>query len=142
MIFVRHLLLSMLLSWSLHAHENVIAAKIIDKAVISLFEGQNINAWGETDTEKEIIRHSSKMESVNDPKAARFLIITQKVPPGLSGKHILFATDYALLNKDERFIGAFFWQKGRPNLLFLRDRLNKADLSLGREFDKYIEDEL
>lgn len=136
------LLWSILLSVTLCAHESTIAAKIIDKAVVSLFDGRIINAWGETDEQKEIIRQSSKMEPVNDPRNAHFLIIAGKIPSGLSTQNILFTTEYELLAKDERFIGAFFWQKGRPNLLFLRSRLQKANLSLGHEFDKYIEDEL
>lgn len=129
-------------SFHLQADDSVIASQIIDRTVSSLFGGEKVMTWGDTAANIQIISQSAKMEIINDPHSAQFMIISKKIPDDISKKTILFTTEYNLLSKDERIIGAFFWQKGRPNLLFLRDRLKKADLKLGKEFNKFIEDEL
>jgi len=67
-----------------------------------------------------------------------FLSTIKNIPKECSNK-ILFGTRYSHL-KDTRVIGAFFWQKGRPNILFYRDRLEKNNIKLDSSFNKYIED--
>ena len=51
---------------------------------------------------------------------------------------IMFGTKYSHL-KDNRVIGSFFWQKGRPNILFYKQRLDAKGIVLSKSFDKYIE---
>lgn len=127
---------------NLCANENVIAAQIIDRVVTAFFHGDRVTAWGETAVHQQIIRHSSLMETTKDPHLAQFLIVSKKIPENVSKTGIVFTTEYGMLENNKRIVGAFFWQKGRPNLLFIRNRLHKANLTLGHEFDKYIEDEL
>lgn len=124
------------------ANENIIAAQIIDRTVNSIFNGKRINTWGETPAHRQIIEYSTKMEATDDPNTAQFLIISTNMPKNIAKNSILFTTNYELFTKNEQIMGAFYWRKGRPNLLFLRDRLKKADVTLGKEFDKYIEDNL
>lgn len=119
-----------------------IEAQIIDKIVVSLFPGQKITVWGETVDQKNMIKQSTKISRVESSSNADLIIVTKNIPQNLSDNCVIITTEYALLKKDERIIGAFFWQKGRPNLLFLRPRMQKANVNLGHEFDKYIEDEL
>lgn len=139
----RQLLLFILLGFvHLFADENAIAAQIIDRAVIAFFQGERVNAWGEMAVHQQIIRHSSIMDATKDPHVAQFLIVSHKIPENISKTSVVFTTDYDMLEKNKRIVGAFFWQKGRPNILFIRHRLQKANLTLGHEFDKYIEDEL
>lgn len=137
--------LVLLVFWSLNLHgadSSAIAAKIIDKVVVSFFPDTKIYAWGENTEHAQIIRNSSRMEFSSTPSRAYFILVSKKIPENLHEDTIIFTTEYDLLAKDQRVVGAFFWQKGRPNLLFLRDRLQSSNLKLGREFDKYIEDEL
>lgn len=127
---------------NLFADENAIAAQIIDRVVTAIFQSETVTTWGETPFHQQIIRHSSIMEATKDPHLAQFLIVSKKIPENISKTGIVFTTDYDMLEKNKRIVGAFFWQKGRPNLLFVRNRLQKANVTLGHEFDKYIEDEL
>ena len=46
------------------------------------------------------------------------------IPQECHGK-ILFGTRYSHL-KNSNVIGSFFWQKGRPNILFYEERLKKT----------------
>lgn len=116
--------------------------QIIEKIATSLFPKQRITAWGETTDQKNIIRQSKKIEEAVDSSHADLIIVSKNLPQNLSHNTVIITTEYTLLKNDERIIGAFFWQKGRPNLLFLRPRMQKANVKLGHEFDKYIEDEL
>ena len=122
--------------------KTTIEVQIIDKIAASLFPGQKITAWGETADQKNILQQSKKINAVDESGDARLIIVAKKVPQNFSNTAVIITTEYSLLAKDERIVGAFFWQKGRPNLLFLRNRMQKANLTLGHEFDKYIEDEL
>lgn len=115
---------------------------IIEKIAASLFPSQKITAWGETADQKNMIQQSNKINAVENAADARLIIVAKKIPQNLFKNSIIITTEYSLLEKDDRIIGAFYWQKGRPNLLFLRERMEKAHITLGHEFDKYIEDSL
>lgn len=52
----------------------------------------------------------------------------------------LIATKYAAFRNDSRFVGALFWQKGRPNLILLRPRLGQMKITLPAEYEPYVED--
>ena len=107
-----------------------------------MFPNQKITAWGETADQKNIIGQSTKMSPTENIKNARLILITKKIPENIPSNAILITTEYSLLIKEPRVVGAFFWQKGRPNILFVRKRMQEVNITLGREFDKYIEDEL
>lgn len=57
-------------------------------------------------------------------------------------KPLLFATDYHMLKASKEVIGAFYWKKGRSQLLFVRARLKAHGITLSNEYQKYIIDEL
>jgi len=124
------------------ADSNQIAANILDKVIDSLFPNTKIYAWGETKEHRQMIQSSYKMELTSNPEQAYFVIVSKSVPNNISSKSILFTTEYSVFKHNDKVIGAFYWQKGRPNLLFLRSRLKDSNLNLGTEFEKYIEDEL
>lgn len=132
------------LTYSLNAQtsESAIAAQIIDKTLNSFFAEEKIYTWGEKAEHIQIIQQSKRMVFTRDPSQAHFLLVSKTVPNDIANNSVILTTEYNMLNKDNRVVGAFFWQKGRPNLLFLRNRLEKANLKLSREFDKFIEDDL
>jgi len=66
------------------------------------------------------------------------VLSTVKYIPSTCKDKILFGTRYSHL-KNTNVVGAFFWQKGRPNILFYKKRLDKYNIRLGSGFDKYIE---
>ena len=50
---------------------------------------------------------------------------------------ILFATKYRLLEESKDVVGALYWRKGRPQLLFLLPRLKAHHIRLPDEFSNY-----
>jgi hypothetical protein len=51
----------------------------------------------------------------------------------------VFASRYRIFRQHEEIVGAFFWQKGRPNIIFSAERLQQRNIRLGSEFESYIE---
>lgn len=53
---------------------------------------------------------------------------------------IYFTNNYRRLMSDGRYVGAFFWNKSRPNIVFIKNRLDQSGVILSQEYEKYIED--
>jgi hypothetical protein len=142
--FIFQSLLVVLLNSMLYgeASKSSVEVQIIEKIATSMFPDQKVTVWGETVELKNTLQQSKKIDSVENYNNARILFVSKKIPENISSSNIIITTDYSLLIKDQRALGAFFWQKGRPNLLFLRERMQRANVTLGHEFEKYIEDEL
>ncbi len=51
----------------------------------------------------------------------------------------IFATTYYFYAHTPDAIGAFFWQKGRPTIIFRKKILEKLNVKLPALFDRYIE---
>lgn len=54
----------------------------------------------------------------------------------------LLTLDYGTLRDYPNAVGAYFWQKGRPNIIMIRARLDRERIRLPAEFDRYIEDSI
>ncbi len=57
-------------------------------------------------------------------------------------KPILFVTDYRLLKHSFDIVGAFYWRKGRSQLLFIKNRLDAYNITLSEEYADFLVDEL
>lgn len=57
-------------------------------------------------------------------------------------KPILFVTDYRFLKVSEDIVGAFYWRKGRSQLLFIKKRLDKQNIQLPKAYQNFMIDEL
>ncbi len=80
------------------------------------------------------------LQVVNNCKEADIVLLStlKDLPKGCKEK-ILFGTKYKHL-RNKQVVGAFFWQKGRPNILFYEKRLQKQGIKLDASFKKYIEE--
>lgn len=127
----------------LQASEIDIATQIIDKTLNSLFPNKtSVKTWADTTYHKEVIKHSENMQLANSEKEAEFYLIEKKLPKTIKKNVLIFTTNIDLFYDNDQVIGAFYWQKGRPNLIFLRERLKKYNIKLSSEFENYIEDSL
>ncbi len=53
--------------------------------------------------------------------------------------NLIFSTSYYSYEHSPMVVGAFFWQKGRPNIIFRKKKLEHLSIKLPKEFQKYIE---
>ncbi len=54
-------------------------------------------------------------------------------------KPILFVTDYRFLKVSEDIVGAFYWRKGRSQLLFIKKRLVTAKYPTSQSIPKFYD---
>ena len=148
MYFKKNIVLKVIFLFSIfgafiNASELEIAARIIDKTVASLFPNKkSVKTWANSEYHIKLISKSKKMSLAGFTEKASFYLVGSSIDTYIPKNTIIFATDIDLFYNDERVIGAFYWQKGRPNLIFLKERLDKYKLSLSEEFSSYIEETL
>ena len=54
----------------------------------------------------------------------------------------ILVLDYDLLEIYENAVVAFFWKKGRPNIVFLKKRLEKFNIVLPESYKIYEEEKI
>jgi len=53
---------------------------------------------------------------------------------------LYFTNNYKKLLSNNKFFGAFFWSKSRPNIVFIKSRLAKNNISLPNSYYQFVED--
>ena len=53
---------------------------------------------------------------------------------------LFFTNNYQRLLSNPSYYGAFFWSKSRPNIVFIKNRLEKSKIELPDTFLHYVED--
>ncbi len=93
-----------------------------------------------TDLEKSI--YSEPFYIVNNCNDADFIYLRNNSDLESCNIHnkIYFTNNYDSLLKNDKFIGAFFWSKSRPNIVFVKNRLNKNNIKLPEIYEKFIEE--
>jgi len=100
-----------------------------------------VKVWTDDPSKLEVLQSIPRLKIVKKPQEADFLLVDKE--KNLQSKGILFTTDYHTLESyKDRAIGGFYWQKGRPNILFLRQNLKKYHIKLPEDMQEYVEDSL
>lgn len=127
----------------LNASEKEYAAKII-KNLVEVIDKPKTSVWIDQDGSELIGSAGLKQLSIVETcKQAKVLILSngKGIPKSCIDKPIL-VLDYELLVKHSNAVSAFFWQKGRPNIVFIKKRLEKYSISLPSTYDKYVEEQI
>lgn len=132
-VFIVYLFIS-----TIYASDEELESSIFNKLVTAVTKKEKSKVYIHTKVES-IKEHTAEFILVDGCEDADVVILStvENIPQGCN-KKILFGTRYSHL-KDDRVVGAFFWQKGRPNILFYKNRLDKNNIMLNPSFDKYIE---
>ncbi|MEA3373523.1 MAG: hypothetical protein U9Q62_07520 [Campylobacterota bacterium] len=135
---MKKLLLTLLIGFNLFASDAELAAKIHLSIAKECTKKQNPKIYLHGDIKE--LRHNSTITTTLKCEEADFVIAStiQNLPDSCRGK-LLFATRYKVFKKHPEVFGAFFWQKGRPNIIFDALSLKEHNLTLHPSFNKYIE---
>jgi hypothetical protein len=94
-----------------------------------------------SNNEKEI--YSKFFTLVDTCSNANFVFVKKSIDISSScssdGK-IFFTNNYQRLLENNAYFGAFFWNKSRPNIIFIKDRLAQQNIKLPIDYEKFIED--
>ena len=128
---------------NLYAFDNITTIKVYNKIITSIFpKKETINIYVLNKKYIDLFEISTKIHVVSDIKKASIALVTNENElykiRKLNKKIMIFATKEKLIFVDELIIGAFYWKKGRSQLLFIKDRLNKYHIKLPNEYDKFI----
>lgn len=88
---------------------------------------------------RELLASIPKVSLVDSPQKAEILFL-KRTHASLPENALLFAIDYRVLKAyREKVIGGFYWQKGRPNLIFFKQELHLHHITLPRQMQAYVE---
>jgi len=142
---LRYITILLFSIYLVHASPLEIEKEIYKIIIQSIFpHKKSITIWTDNPKEFDALIRLKNIKFITNPKYADIVFVSrensfQNIPP----KKIIFVNSYILLKKHKNeAIGGFFWQKGRPNIVFLRQNLQIHHINLSPDFQKYIEDEL
>ena len=145
---IKLILLFVLSLNSLYALDRNSTLKIYLDIFKSLSPYKNIHKIYSKDKEYiNVFKYSSKIYLVKNIKNADIILITNNsnldyILKVRNIKSILFTTNYHILKNVNHIVGAFYWRKGRSQLLFIKDRLSLHNINLPSKYQDYMVDEL
>ncbi len=121
-----------------------IKAKIIGKVATSLLEVSVVFIYTDDPAYEKLFEEEENLIETKSCSDADMILSNRlekyrtSCPP--NSQRLYFATSYSdyIKNRDAA-VGAFFWQKGRPNLILNAKKLKELKIKLPSEFDNYIE---
>jgi len=116
-------------------------AKIISNIALSS-TSEKIKLFIPKITKQEQKIYSQYFNLANDCKSANFIFNNKGLLSDnceTEGK-LFFTNNYKRLIKNSKYYGAFFWNKSRPNIVFIKQRLRENNVKLSAQYTKYIED--
>ena len=147
------LILLILLYGHLHALERKSTLKMYHSIFDALSHKTSINVYTQDKEYRDVFRHSKRIvlsdkleESdivlITGERALNNILSTIDVNTGGGKKPIIFVTNYKFLKISDDIVGAFYWRKGRSQLLFIKSRLNEHNITLPKEYQNFMIDEL
>jgi hypothetical protein len=104
--------------------------------------GRPMQVYFEGRRPPDSLRDNPGIRLVSDPSDAQ-VIVADRYSGRLERFHKpILVLRYDLLKLYPSAVGAYFWQKGRPNIVMIRPRLRRAGIHLSGEFERYIESTL
>lgn len=94
-----------------------------------------------TNKEKDI--YSKIFKLGKNCKESNFVFIkktTKEKDLCSSENKLYFTNNYKKLLSNSKYFGAFFWNKSRPNIVFIKNRLIKHNIKLPYSYKQFIED--
>ncbi|MDQ7055576.1 MAG: hypothetical protein Q9M89_03460 [Persephonella sp.] len=92
-----------------------------------------------TENMKYIIKYSKIFVPVDSCEDADIVVAGQEIH-NCRGK-IMVVTRYFLLKRYKNAVAAFYWYKGRPNITFVKEKLERYHISLPEKFSKFVDSE-
>lgn len=117
-------------------------AKIVSNIAISSLNN-NIKLFMPNATSSEKNIYSKFFKLSDNCEDANFVYVKKSVDIQSLCKNenkLFFTNNYDRLLSDNRYFGAFFWHKSRPNITFIKNRLASQNIILPVDYENFIED--
>jgi len=127
-----------LIATALYSSTTSSEIKIINKISLALTNKSLVFVHTDNKESLDIIFKSKKLRYASTCEKANLILTDNKNFDECKDKRLVFATNYLSFKSLQDAVGAFFYQKGRPNIVFRKEILEKHNISLPEEFDKFI----
>jgi len=124
------------------SHEISLEQKIVTKMAHAIVKKttKSLKVWVYGGKLPSGFHEGNNFEVVSSCRDADILLIDKEGFEEESCKKTpLLVLDYELLSKYRSALGAFFWQKGRPNIVFIAPRLQRHGIKTSNKFAQYVE---
>jgi len=118
------------------------ASKIFNKILTGIFSKPTIYVYTPNPSYVEVIHRAKNLVVTKNKTKADILLLTDLNELRVDQNRLSFTTSLSVLRKRETVIGAFYWEYGRPKIVFIKKRLEHSNISLAKPFEKYIVEEL
>ena len=147
------LIFLILLYGHLYALERESTLKMYHQIFSALVAKPMINVYTDDKEYRKVFATSKRILLSGDPEKSDIILITNQATlfqimkerqwaVAKDERPILFVTDYRLLKNSFDIVGAFYWKKGRSQLLFIKNRLDAYNIILPKEYEDFMVDEL
>ena len=115
--------------------------EILKKIVSGIENSEKMKIWSDDPQIMVAFRSGEQFNATGECKEADIVILAKKenLLKECLNRNI-FVLSYELLIDVPESFGAFFWKKGRPNIVFIEPRLKESALELSTELMPYMED--
>lgn len=139
---MKKLWISILLSVQLLAFDTTTAAKIFDKIFDAMFTQKSIVVYTVNKEYQDVVVAATSLQLSKSPELADIILVDSKYEVPKGNNYIIFTTDSSVFKRNENAVGAFYWEHGRPKIIFLQSRLNTKGITLSDAFQRYIVKEI
>jgi hypothetical protein len=124
-------------------NENNLRSQILHKVCTEISINKKLKVWSDN---KDVLFHLKKYDELNTVDScekASFIILqdSNKLSKACESKHI-FVLDYNLLSVVPKSFGAFFWKKGRPNIVIIEPRIKAQSIKISTALQEYLEEKV
>lgn len=137
----------------LYALERESTLKMYHGIFAALSPKASINVYTKDKEYRNVFSHSKRIflsdkleESdivlITEARTLNNVLYTINRNTDVGKKPIIFVTNYHFLKMSDDIVGAFYWRKGRGQLLFIKNRLKQYDITLPKGYQSFIIDEL
>ncbi len=147
------LIVFILLYGHLYALERESTLKMYHGIFTVLSSKTPINVYTNDKEYRDVFIHSNKIVLSNSVEGSDIALVTEERTlkdilyvknrnRNFDKKPIIFVTNYHFLKISEEIVGAFYWRKGRSQLLFIKNRLKQHNITLPKEYQSFMIDAL
>ena len=116
-----------------------VGAKLMTMVTSGIFAKDHIRVFTNDAHYKQIFENMTQTTLVDSCEEADFVVLNDEtINDPMCKERPAFVTKYQLLDEYDNAVGALFWTKGRPQLLFVLSRLNSYSVTLPDTFGHYI----
>jgi hypothetical protein len=118
------------------------ASKIFNKIFTAVFSKKTIFVYSSSDAYVGVVNKAENLTLTQNIMSADIVLLTNTQELVNSNNQLAFTTNLSVLREGESVIGAFYWEYGRPKIVFVKKRLDYHHIKLAKSFEKYIVEEL